>query len=53
MRGLGKLLNSDGTFIQSDFINNNVNGKTRIIRPSGDYFDGKINYDGSGVGIVF
>ena len=53
MMGIGKLLNFDGTFIQSDFINSNVNGKTRIIKPNGEYFDGKISHDGTGIGTVF
>ena len=53
MMGLGRLLNEDGTYIQSDFVNSVVNGRTRVIKPSGQYFDGKINHDGSGIGTVF
>lgn len=35
MSGIGKLLLRDGTLVQSDFLNNKMNGKTRIIRPNG------------------
>ena len=40
MNGVGKLLQPDGTLIQSDFLNDKLNGKTRIIKINGEYFDG-------------
>lgn len=53
MNGLGKMLQPDGTLIQSDFLNNKLNGKTRILKINGDYFDGKINLNGFSEGTIF
>lgn len=53
MHSVGKLALSDGTFLISDFLNGQLNGLTRIIKPNGDYFNGKI--DGStgwGSGVI-
>ena len=54
MLGIGKMLLPDGTLIISDFLNNQLNGYTRVIKPNGDYFDGKIDgNNGSAFGVIF
>ena len=53
MIGIGKLLLPDGTLIQSDFINGQINGKTRIIKFNGEYFDGKTGVHGLSEGTVY
>ena len=53
MIGLGKLLDADGTLIQSHFLDSELNGKTRIIKVNGDYFDGFVGLNGESYGTVF
>lgn len=53
MFGIGKLILIDGTLVISDFLNGQLNGSTRIIRPNGDYFNGKIDgHTGWGSGVT-